>query len=93
MYISFVKWKDKAYELGEDFWLKTWIPKHDELCKKWGVKLLKMGIPFGTVETNVYVYDTDLELAKYQEFRNAITSITAGLFDYTKTTIVNCPRG
>ena len=91
MYLSFVTWKDKAHEMGNEYFLNTWMPKHNEICKKWNVKLLKFGIPFGTVETHVFVYDTDLELSKYQDFRGEVTSIEEGYFDYTKTTIVNCP--
>ncbi len=90
MYLSFVVWTDKARELGSDYFMNTWMPKHNEICEKWGVKLLKWGVPFGTVETHVYVYDTDLELAKYQDFRGEVVGIHEGLFDYTKTTIVNC---
>ena len=45
------------------------------------------------METHIYVYDTDIELVKYQEFRNAVSGIMEGLLDYTKTTIVNCPYG
>jgi hypothetical protein len=91
MYISFVKWSDKFFELGMDYFRNTWMPKHDEICKKWGVELLKMGIPFGTVEESVFVYDTDLELSKYQDFRGDVANINEGQFDYTRTTIVNCP--
>ena len=91
MYLSFVTFTEKAYQMGNDWWVNTWMPKHNEICKKWDVKFLKQGIPFGTVETNLYVYETDLELSKYQDFRGEITNIEEGIFDYTKTTIVNCP--
>jgi hypothetical protein len=91
MYISFVKWSDKALGKGTDYFRKTWLPKHDEICEKWKVKLLKRGIPFGTVEENVFVYDTDLELSKYQDFRGDVANIEEGFFAYTRTTIVNCP--
>lgn len=90
MYLSVVRWTDKANQT--DF-VNTWLPKHDEICEKWGVKFLKHGITFGTVETHVFVYDTDLDLAKYQDFRDEVTSILEGWFDYTKTTIVNCKWG
>ena len=91
MYLSFVKWTEKANQRDNDYWTNTWFPKHIEICKKWDVKLLKAGIPFGTVEDHLYVYETDLELSKYQDFRGEITNIEEGIFDYTKTTIVNCP--
>ena len=91
MYLSFVTFTEKAYQMGNDWWVNTWMPKHNEICNKWDVKFLKQGIPFGTVETHLYVYETDLELSKYQDFRGEITSIEEGLFGYTKTTIVNCP--
>jgi hypothetical protein len=91
MYLSFVTWTEKANQMDSYYFLNTWMPKHNETCKKWDVKLLKQGIPFGTVETHLYVYETDLELSKYQDFRDEITNIEEGLFGYTKTTIVNCP--
>ena len=92
MYISFVKWTDKALEKGSKYFRETWFPKHDEISKKWDVKLLKSGTSFGTVEQTVFVYETDLELSKYQDFRGEVTRIESGFFDYTKTTIVNCPN-
>ncbi len=92
MYLSNVKWTDKALEKGSEYFRETWFPKHDKICKKWDVKLLKWGTPFGSVEHTIFVYETDLELSKYQDFRGAITGIESGFFDYTKTTIVNCPN-
>ena len=91
MYLSFVTSTEKANQMGNDYYLNTWMPKHNEICKKWNVKLLKQGNPYGTVETHLYVYETDLELSKYQDFRDEITNIEEGIFGYTKTTVVNCP--
>ena len=65
---------------------------HEKICNEYGVKLLKWGIAFGTVEELVYIYETDLPLSKYQNFRGAVVGISEErLFDYTKTTIVNHP--
>jgi hypothetical protein len=92
MYLSFVKWKDKAIKLGAEYFRKNWFPKHEKVCENWGVKVLKWGIPFGTIETHVFVYETDLELSKYQDFRGAVTGIEEDFFDYTRTIICNCPE-
>lgn len=89
MYLAFVRWTDK---MTQQVYNDVWKDKHAEICKKWGVKLLKWGIPFGTVETHVFVYDTDLELSKYQDFRADVSAIVPGAFDWTNTTIVNCPQ-
>ena len=92
VYLSFVKLTKKGLEKGMEYWQNTWIPKHNEICKEYDVTFHKMGIPFGTVEENVYIYETDLPLAEYQKFRGAVVGITEErLFAYTKTTIVNCP--
>jgi len=91
-YLSFVKLSEKGSEKSNEYWEKTWFPKHEKICKEHGVKLLKWGVAFGTVEELVYVYDTDLPLADYQKFRGAVTGISEErLFEYTKTTIVNYP--
>ncbi len=93
MYLSFMTWTKKIAELGGmTYFNETWLPKHDEVCKKWDVKFLKWGIPFGTVEESLFVYETDLELSKYQDFRGEILSIESDLVEYTNTTIVNCPN-
>ena len=93
MYLSFMTWTKKTAELGGmTYFNETWFPKHDEICKKWDVKLLKRGIPFGTVETYLFVYETDLELSKYQDFRGEVVGIESDLIEYTNTTIVNCPN-
>jgi len=93
VYLCFVKWTDAAMEKGSDYFTKEWFPKHDELCKKHKVKQLQHGVPFGTVEEHVFIYDTDLPLADYQLFRNDVTAISKERYiAYIKTTIVNCVR-
>lgn len=92
VYLSFHKWTETALEKDPEYWEKTWFPKHEKLCEEYGVKLLKVGIPFGTIEEFLSMYETDLPLAEYQKFRNAVTQIDEErLIAYTKTTIVNCP--
>ena len=93
VYLSFVKWTDLALEKSEDYWFKEWVPKHDALCKKHKVTLLQEGIPFGTVEEEVFIYETELPLADYQLFRNDVAAICKErLVAWTNTTIVNCTR-
>lgn len=91
VYLCFVKWTERGVEKDMGYWQETWLPKHEKLCEEYNVKLLKMGIPFGTVEEALYIYETDLPLAEFQNFRNALTQIgNERLVAYTKTTIVNC---
>ena len=91
-YLSFVKMTEEGVAKNREYWEKTWFPKHDEICEEYDVKLLKWGIPFGTVEEMLFIYETDLPLAEYQKFRGAVVGITEErLFAYTKTTIVNYP--
>lgn len=91
-YLSFAKLSEKGSAKNREYWEMTWFPKHEEICSEYGVKLLKWGIAFGTVEELVYIYETDLPLAEYQKFRGAVTGISEErLFAYTKTTIVNYP--
>jgi hypothetical protein len=92
VYLSFTKLTEKGSAKNREYWEKTWFPKHEEVCAKHGVKILKWGIPFGTVEELLYIYETDLPLAKYQVFRGDVVGISdERLFDYTKTTLVNYP--
>ena len=93
VYLSFVKWSEAGNAMSMDYWNNEWLPKHNEMCEKHKVKLLKWGIPFGTVEEGLFIYETDLPLAEYQLFRNDVTAISEeSLVAYTKTTIVNCPQ-
>ncbi len=93
VYLSFVKWSDAAMKKGMDYFNKEWFPKHDEVCRQHKVKHLQHGVPFGTVEEHVFIYETELPLADYQAFRGAVTGISEeSLIAYTKTTIVNCTR-
>jgi len=93
VYLSFVKWTDLAMDKGSNYFNKEWFPKHDELCRKHKVTMLQHGVPFGTVEEHVFVYETDLPLADYQLFRNDVAAISKErLVAWTNTTIVNCAR-
>ncbi len=92
IYLGFTKFAKKGIEKDPEYWRNTWIPKHAEVCKEHNVTCHKIGIPFGTVEEWLFIYETDLPLAEYQTFRGAVMGISdERLFSYTKTTIVNCP--
>ena len=92
IYLGFTKTAKKGLEKDIEYWNNTWFPKHSEVCKEHNVTCLKIGIPFGTVEEWLFIYETDLPLAEYQKFRADVMSISdERLFSYPKTTIVNCP--
>jgi len=87
-YLFFIKWKqDEFLKLGgRDYYEKEWKPKLLELCKKHGLKLLKTTTPFGTDEQDLRIFDTDIELDKYEEFVTEVSRITNYVaIDYSKT--------
>ncbi len=91
VYLYFVKWTERGLEKlsSKDFMSETWMPKHVELCKEHDVELLTHGIPYGTVEETVFVYETDRALAEFGEFQMKIRSLDEEkLINYSKTTVV-----
>jgi len=92
VYLCYVKWLESAHEKGPDYFRDVWLPRHDEFCEEHGVKLLKWGLPFGVIEDHIYIYETDLPIAEFQEFKGAVSSVSGErLWEYSKTTVVNCP--
>ena len=93
VYLCFVKWGEKAKEKGEDYFVDTWLPLRGELCEEHGVKLLRWGLPFGVAEDHVYVYETDLPIAGFMEFKGAVSTVSGErLWDYSKTIVLYCPN-
>ncbi|GAJ03059.1 unnamed protein product, partial [marine sediment metagenome] len=89
VYIRFIRWRNKALELGSEYWKNTWMPKHDELCVKHGVKLLKRGGVYGIQYHSAFIYETDKPLAEYIEFANDLGNIhEERLIDLTETITV-----
>ncbi len=92
VYLFFVKWSEAGLGKSLDYWFNEWKPKHNELCEKHKLKFLQSGYPLGTVEDALLIYETDLPLAEYDLFKNAVITISEeSLIAYTKTIIVNCP--
>jgi hypothetical protein len=87
-YLFFIKWKQDEFGKlgGRDYYVQEWKPKLLELCKKYGLKLLVTTTPFGTAEQDLRIFDTDIELDKYEEFVTEVSRITNYVaIDYTKT--------
>ena len=75
VYIRFIRWTKKARDIGSEYYENTWMPKHDELCEKHGVKLLKMGGAYGSQYHSAFIYETDKPLAEFIEFTNDVGNI------------------
>ncbi len=89
-YLFFLKWKrGNMMKLGgREYYDNTWKPKLLELCKEYGVKLLKSTTPFGTVEQDLKIFDTDITPDEFNEFASAIFNIDEkDILDYSKTTV------
>lgn len=92
VYLCFVKWRENAHEKGYDYFVDTWFPRHERLCGEHGVELLKWGLPFGVEEDHIFIYETDLTVAEFQEFKGAVSHDSEErLWEYSKTIVVNCP--
>ncbi len=93
VYLCFVKWLESAHEKGYEFFAGTWLPRHEELCRENGVELLRWGLPWGTAEDHVFIYETDMAVAEFQDFKGEVSRIDGErLWDYSRTIVVNCPE-
>jgi len=92
IYICFVKWSMDAYKkwgADPEYFNKNWMPKHDELMKKHGLKLAYNGTPFGLPEDACMVYEGGSDADKYKQFRQAVAAITPGILESANTIIVS----
>ena len=89
LYIAHLKWSAKAAEKGAEAYAKEWFPKHDELAKKAGLKVIHQGTPFGVPEDAVWIYKGDTTPDAYAEFRVAVGRIEVNTLDWARTTIVS----
>ena len=87
LYLSFWRLLPEAREKSDEYWKENWWPKHDELCKKYGLKLVYVGSPYGVPESNIFVYEGSCDTEKYFDFRLE-TNATERAIDYSNTTIV-----
>ena len=89
VYIRFIRWNKIVFELGTEYWENTWMPKHDELCEKHGVKLLKRGGSYGNQYNSAWIYETDKPLAEFIEFTNDVGNLhEESIIDFTETITV-----
>ena len=92
VFICSVKWRDEAKEKGRDYFGETWLPRHDEVCKRYGIRLLTWGLPFGVKEDHTFIYEGDVSVAEFMDFKGEISWVDGErLWDYSKTTILHCP--
>ena len=75
VYIRFVKLTKERDALGKEFFQNTWWPKHDEICKKHDVKILKRGAVYGVPYNMAFIYETDKPLDEYVEFTHDLDKI------------------
>jgi len=93
IYTVYMKWKAQAKEKGPEFFMETWFPQHDEVCSKYGVKLLRWGLPMGVTEDHVYIYETAIEAKTFLDFKGEISSFEGELlWEYSRTQIAVIPE-
>ena len=91
LYVTYVKWSDKAKEKGLDFFFTNWMTRHEELCKKYEIHFIKWGLPLGTVEDHAFLYETTSDTHNFMEFKGEISNFNGEkLWEYSKTNIIVC---
>jgi len=54
--------------------------------------LLRWGLPFGVEEDHTFIYEGDVSVAEFMDFKGEISWVDGErLWDYSKTTILHCP--
>ena len=92
VFICSVKWRDEAKERGRDYFNEAWLPRQHEACRRHGVELLRWGLPFGVAEDHTFIYEGDVSVAEFMDFKAEISwEDGERLWDYSKTTILHCP--
>ena len=66
----------------------TWTPKYEELMKKYGLKLVYNGTPFGCPEDVCFIYESDVAVEKYRDFRFDMAISLPGSTFSSSTTII-----
>lgn len=92
IFICMIKWSAEAEKKnGEDpkYFPNSWMPKHEELMKKYGLKIAYSGTPFGVSEDACMIFEGGSDVSKYKEFREAVAAIAPGLVTSANTTIVS----
>jgi len=77
LYLLYVDWSDKAQKWKMEDW-KKWVDEHKALCKKEGMKLLWDGIPYTTVESSAFFYETDMPLTEFHTFKAKVFALQGG---------------
>jgi len=92
VFITYVKWSNIGKERGRDFFFNIWMKKHENLCVQFNIKFLKWGLPLGTEEDHVFLYETKTDVHNFMEFKGKVSNIdNEKLWDYSKTNIIVCP--
>ena len=92
VFICSVKWREEAKEKGRTYFGGTWLPRQQEACERYGIELLRWGLPFGVAEDHTFIYEGDVTVADFMEFKAEISWVDGErLWDYSKTTILHCP--
>ena len=85
LYVSTLKW---APGFTSEKYNKTWKPAHDQLAKKHGMVTKYMGTPFGCSEDHCIIYESDVGVDGYRDFRFAVAGIEGGCVFSANTMIV-----
>ncbi len=93
VYTVYVKWSQQAKNKGPEFFMEDWFPRHDQICKEYGVKLLRWGLPMGVTEDHVYIYETSIEAKTFLDFKGEISSFEGEpLWGHSRTHIAVIPE-
>ena len=49
------------------------LPRHDEVCERYGIVLLRWGLPFGVEEDHTFIYEGDVSVAEFMDFKGEIS--------------------
>lgn len=69
VYMIFIKWAETTAETSREDHYQMMFPRLGELCTKHDVELLTAGFPVGPPEDVVFIFETDLPLDEFLEFR------------------------
>lgn len=93
VYTVYVKWNEKAKDMGLEFFKKTWFPHHDQVCAKYGVQLLRWGLPMGVTEDHVYIFESEIDAKTFLDFKGEISRYDGmPLWEHSRTNIAVIPR-
>ena len=92
VYTVYVKWSKAGKDRGLEFFTDEWLPRHDEICEKYGVSFLRWALPMGVAEDHVYFYESEIDLKRFLDFKREVSRWDRELlWEYSRTEIAVVP--